>query len=173
MSAIPRLVAANIDVLEQGARLVARLDDQVYATQHAVVFESAIGAHVRHVVDTVESCTVGLPVGRLDYEVRRRDPEVERSRAAGLRALVAAAGRLTSLRTSDISVWLRARAGDPAGAWVLTSAERELEFLYSHTVHHFALIAVLCRLAGLEPEPTFGIAPSTLRHRGILPKAPP
>jgi hypothetical protein len=42
---------------------------------------------------------------------------------------------------------------------------RELEFLLSHTVHHYAIVAILCRLQGIAVDDGFGVAPSTLRHR--------
>jgi hypothetical protein len=38
---------------------------------------------------------------------------------------------------------------------------RELLFLSSHTVYHFALLAPHCRAAGIEPKPDFGKAPTT------------
>ena len=46
-----------------------------------------------------------------------------------------------------------------------TSVLRELEFLLSHTIHHYALVAVMARLQGHEPLATFGIAPSTLKYQ--------
>ncbi len=45
-----------------------------------------------------------------------------------------------------------------------SSLRRELHFLLSHTVHHYALIAMILARHGVEVEPDFGVAPSTLRH---------
>ena len=45
-----------------------------------------------------------------------------------------------------------------------SSISRELQVLSSHTVHHFALIAMTLRMHGLEVDPDFGMAPSTLRY---------
>jgi uncharacterized damage-inducible protein DinB len=45
---------------------------------------------------------------------------------------------------------------------------RELQFLASHTLHHYALIAALLRLQGVEPGEEFGVAPGTLEHRRRL-----
>ncbi|NIP97468.1 MAG: hypothetical protein GWO24_30170, partial [Akkermansiaceae bacterium] len=42
---------------------------------------------------------------------------------------------------------------------------RELQFLVSHTVHHFAMIGGICRALGVALEDDFGVAPSTIRHR--------
>jgi len=45
-----------------------------------------------------------------------------------------------------------------------SSVSRELQVLSSHTIHHFALIAMTLRLHGVEMDPDFGMAPSTLRY---------
>ncbi len=62
------------------------------------------------------------------------------------------------------SLRIKVDAADES-SWATSSVERELQFLRSHTVHHFALIAVILRLSGLEPGEEFGVAPSTLRYR--------
>ena len=41
---------------------------------------------------------------------------------------------------------------------------RELQFLASHTVHHYALISIASRMQGIMPAEGFGIAPSTLKY---------
>ena len=48
--------------------------------------------------------------------------------------------------------------------WSRSSVLRELDFLRSHTVHHYSLIAMLLRLHEIDPGAEFGVAPSTLRH---------
>jgi len=45
-----------------------------------------------------------------------------------------------------------------------SSISRELQALSSHTIHHFALIAVTLRLHGFEVDPEFGMSPSTLQY---------
>ena len=57
--------------------------------------------------------------------------------------------------------------GEPAGSrptWSATSVVRELQFLASHTVHHYAVIAAMLRPQGVEPGDDFGVAPSTLQY---------
>jgi hypothetical protein len=52
--------------------------------------------------------------------------------------------------------------------WQPSTTGRELQFLVSHTVHHFAMIGGICRALEVEMEENFGVAPSTLRHRAQL-----
>jgi hypothetical protein len=49
--------------------------------------------------------------------------------------------------------------------WHTSSISREIEFLHSHTVHHYALVARRMTDAGYFTDATFGVAPSTLRFR--------
>ncbi|MDH3494762.1 MAG: hypothetical protein OEM82_14505, partial [Acidobacteriota bacterium] len=48
--------------------------------------------------------------------------------------------------------------------WLPTSLARELEFLHSHTVHHYALIAAKLGSMNIEVPFEFGVAPSTLKY---------
>ncbi len=53
---------------------------------------------------------------------------------------------------------------EPSSAWNRSSVGRELRFLASHTVHHYALIAALLRQRGVDPGESFGVAPATAAH---------
>jgi hypothetical protein len=54
--------------------------------------------------------------------------------------------------------------GSESQQWSHSTVRRELQFLLSHTVHHFALIAVLLERFEIAVPDDFGIAPSTLRY---------
>ena len=64
-------------------------------------------------------------------------------------------------------IWVRMEDAEPNAvrdSFMESSVSRELQVLSSHTVHHFALIAVTLRAHGVHMDPDFGMAPSTLRH---------
>ena len=159
-------IADNIALLRQGLTLLVEIDDALYSKPEPAISSSAIGSHVRHVVDYYQRFLVGLDAGRVDYDPRERDVRVERERAIGIERCERLTDELEGLRARGLEPSLRVRV-DAAkeDAWSTSSVERELQFLRSHTVHHFALIAVILRLNGLEPGEEFGVAPSTLRHR--------
>src|SRR5437588_542470 len=58
----------------------------------------------------------------------------------------------------------RAGAHAVRDCFMESSISRELQALSSHTVHHFALIAMTLRMHGVETDADFGMAPSTLRY---------
>lgn len=164
------LVSDNLTALRQGEDLLVELTDVAYAAPVAAVFGASVGAHFRHILDHYLAFFRGWPVAAVDYEARERDPglEARRERAVEvLRGIVQQFASWEAMSPSDRPLKVREEADDVAAAatWVASSARRELQFLLSHTVHHYALIAVQCRLLGVEPGRNFGVAPSTLRHR--------
>ena len=46
-----------------------------------------------------------------------------------------------------------------------SSIGRELQALSSHTIHHFALMAMTLQALGFQLDRDFGMAPSTLRYQ--------
>jgi uncharacterized damage-inducible protein DinB len=139
----------------------------LYAKAEPAVSSSGIGSHLRHCIDYFDLFLAGLGQGRLDYDLRRRDPLLEASRLHArrkLRALSVAVRALTGRECAELFVKQDCASAGVEAPWTRSSLERELQFLMSHTVHHFALIAVILRLNGLEPAEGFGVAPSTLRY---------
>jgi hypothetical protein len=94
---------------------------------------------------------------------------VEHDRAFAQDKIAAVCGRITTLdpRLGTAPIQATLQCGEPAGlatTWSATSVTRELQFLASHTVHHYAVIAAMLRPQGVEPGNDFGVAPSTLEY---------
>lgn len=167
MASLTQLVNSNLALLEQAERLLTRLSDEDYAARRVGGRSGGVGAHLRHILDHFESFFCGIVGGRVDYDARGRDPRVEAERRAGLEVLQRCTGRLARIRGEVPEGNLRVAVdcgGDASErSWSPSSVARELQFLASHTVHHYALMALDLRARGLEPGPDFGVAPSTLR----------
>ncbi len=160
----------NIVYLSQALDLLADLTDAEYVASFPPSFKSPIGAHVRHIIDHYTSFLAGLASGGINYDDRARDSLMETSRADASRAI---AGIITDLqaiehseRDRPLTVRIDCGGGpDEAGLQGRSSVARELQFLVSHTVHHYALVAVMLRMEGRKPDADFGLSPSTLRYR--------
>ena len=160
-------LADNLRILQQGIDLLESLDGDLYAKAEPAVSSSGIGSHVRHVTDYYDRMLDGLDGGRTDYDQRVRDERVEQVREAGIEKLEAVAARIEALagRSFEDVVEVKMDSEElESPPWSRSSLGRELQFQLSHTVHHFALIAVILRLNGHEPQEGFGVAPSTLRY---------
>lgn len=122
---------------------------------------------MRHCIEHYHSFLVGTKCGRVDYDDRKRDERLETITAEAITALNRIASVFETLLESDPPVGLLVKmdCGGSEIEWQPSTLGRELQFLVSHTVHHFAMIGGICRALGVELEDDFGVAPSTIRHR--------
>lgn len=162
------LAAGLAGVLRQGLVLLDRVDNATYAARLAVACDASIGAHYRHSLDHFRCLERALADGVVDYDLRERDPGLEsdreRARAETERLLAAfAADRLPDAARA-VTVRGRVCAADERVPEVVSTWGREWMYAVAHTIHHYALIGVLCRLQHADLPAAFGVAPSTLRH---------
>jgi hypothetical protein len=162
------LILANIRLLEQGLRLLDSIDDRVYREATRLFPKLRAGAHLRHILEFYECFLQGIDFGHVDYGARRRDESVENIRivaAARIRSIIARLESNPSLRGDSI-LWVRMEEGSDCvrDSFLTSSPARELQALSSHTIHHYALVAVALGAHGVEVENDFGVAPSTLKY---------
>lgn len=164
------LLKENVDALQQALDLLPFLTEAQYCERLPTCFNASIGGHIRHNVDHYLSFLAGFTIGVIDYEARVRDTRIETDRDYALNVLGSICDRLQTLPAVNKSLRIRMENTDDGdvSAWGESTARRELQFLMSHTIHHYALVAVSCRILGVEPHPDFGVAPSTLRYRDSL-----
>ena len=163
------VITENTGLLAQGVELITSIDPELYANNSHEYFSSGVGKHFRHVLDFYDRF-LGGHRSTVDYEARSRDariesdPEYAASRAADVSA---ALDSLAAPAPVDSSLRVRCEILDANGDGIesASSLERELAFLSSHTVHHYAIIALLLRVQGVKTPADFGVAPSTLRYR--------
>ena len=98
----------------------------------------------------------------IENERRARDVRVDSDGEYAQTRITATMVALQELMP-DLSAMVM-QAGQDSPHWTVTSFERELQFLLSHTVHHYALAALMLRTQGVEPGKEFGVAPSTLAY---------
>lgn len=156
MSGAALSLDGNRALLQQGLALLAAMSDSQYVS---------VGPHYRHALDHYLAFFKGLPAGRVDYDAREREALLEQSRAAATavtRQCLAALQELGGQADRTLQVQMETEIGGGPD-WRTSSVGRELQFLCSHTLHHYALIRLLSDPA-LQLQPEFGVAPSTLTH---------
>jgi len=164
------LVTDTLACLAQGIALLRRVSPAQYARPQPECFHSSLGGHFRHNLDHYTCYLEGLAGGRVDYDARTRDSLIETDPAYAAGRLEAVGRDLQALQPDQLAVPLSVRMDTGSDvpddeAWTPSSGRRELQFLLSHTIHHYALIAVICHQLGVALEPAFGVAPSTLRFQ--------
>ena len=106
----------------------------------------------------------------MDYDARKRDPEIEQNVEAEAEAAMFALGsvarrieRLHSLPFCSELIGVKESALSSSPAVEINSTlERELMGLIAHSIHHLAIIAMLARSFGHHLDSDFGKAPSTI-----------
>jgi uncharacterized damage-inducible protein DinB len=157
------ILETNLELLEEAADVLADVDDATYVRPAALFDGQQIGKHVRHIIEFYEALFRGLQEGCINYDARHRDPVLESNREVAICRLRYLAGVLrqsSGVRANRV-VWV---AGEGSG-YAESSVARELQALCSHTVHHFALIAVLLRYYGLPVPSDFGFSKATVQYR--------
>ena len=161
-SAVAAIAEECADLMDQAADLVAGVKGGAYRAPGPGPIGS-VGGQVRHLTEFVENFLDGAVVGRVDYDDRARDAQVEADPARAGERLRGLAARLRAQRWPAGPIEIRMDTGQEG--WIASTVDRELRFLASHTVHHFAILRLLLEGTDVRLPAEFGIAPSTLRHR--------
>jgi uncharacterized damage-inducible protein DinB len=160
----------NRNLLNQAERLVERLKVEAHP---GFRYAQAIGPHLRHIIEHYTALLAALSSTDkvVDYDARDRDMRLQSepdATVAKLRTLQGTFQRLahTGGNWVDLGHALvtRLQAGHTGELTVTvdTTLGRELMFLSSHTVHHFALVAQYSKAAGVDLGHDFGKAPATV-----------
>src|SRR5262245_53174025 len=134
-------IRALTAVLEQGIALAQELDEDAFATAAPLAPHGSVGAHLRHTAEFVQAFVVGLEPGLVDYDARARDERVERDPRRAVEVLRSLCLELRRIERVPLERPLRVRLeGSLVPGEQSSSLARELSFLVSHTIHHYALV---------------------------------
>lgn len=160
------------DVLQQGCLFLDRVGDDAYARPLEGPDRenpaASLGAHYRHVLDHFLCLSEGIRTGQVNYDQRRRNPQLESSVTC---ARLVTEGLIDEFRKVSPGVLQRECAvtysvgyGETEAEAVRSNLAREVMFCVGHAIHHFAILRLLCAGVGVKLPYEFGVAPSTLKH---------
>lgn len=159
------IVLGNIEVLQQLIDILNRIEQSHYAEPICAAVESPIGKHIRHILDHYTAVRRVESLGKIDYDLRSRQSQIERDKQVALEALMAVRDWLQALDSDDLDAVTEVKTevmlSSQQSTTVTSSCGRELIYASAHAIHHQALIAVALRIAGLDVSQSFGLAPAT------------
>lgn len=156
------------ELMRQIATLVAKLDAQQYTAAPESTRCGAIGGHVRHTIDHLGAWLDGIDGQTINYDNRQRNTDIEHQPAAAIEAIAMQTKRLAGITTEQLAqpVLVKTSLTQCGTLFELPSTHaRELAFVFSHTIHHNAIIGAIARAQGLDLPENFGTAPSTIAYR--------
>ena len=167
MDLCAKLVAANVSLLDQCKSFLVDIPADVYTDATQPPFPFSIGAQVRHNLD-MYACLIR------DYEKKSID-FTNRERNSTIEVCPDLAIKHTERLQNDLKRFSSENEARHLGVLVEPATGTFLEipmmlggilgFLYYHTMHHHATIAVLsCGLNHTLRDGSFGYNPTTLRY---------
>jgi len=163
------VVNSNIFFLNQGIQLLSDISDSLYISNNGEYNKSGIGRHFRHIIEHYYSL-VNEKNSVIDYDSRERDLKLEDDRQFMINTMKEIISSLEKLLSApdyihkEVNVRSNEGIGEEDSPLSKSTIQRELQFLISHTVHHYALIGLILKTMGYNPVHEFGIAPSTLKY---------
>ena len=173
MKQTPEVLQSNIHFLEQGIGLLTSITDELYKKNNGAYHKSGIGVHFRHIIEHYFSLINSEYYGVINYDLRNRDLRLENDRLFMIQSLQEVIEALKKLAESPkllqnpVEIVCNEESDSENRLISSSSIVRELQFLISHTVHHYALIGLILKTMGFFPDEDFGVAPSTLKHKKL------
>jgi hypothetical protein len=156
------LCAAVINEVNLGIELICELDDLTFRKQANGT--GTIGEQFRHNLDFLNVFLKGIRIGRIDYGNRQRNERVAKDRYYAAEQFEEVVFGFEHLRRADLQTSVSVMSEIDEDVWLISSALREMEFVYSHTVHHHALIAEKLAGFGISIREDFGVSRSTMTY---------
>lgn len=164
--AVLGLLGFNQQVLDQALALLGHFGSAGQAAKPTL--SGPVGAHLRHVIEHYAALVFPAEAGVVDYDARPRERALESDPLLASSRLRALRQRLATWPAAllDRPVRVRGQGGllGNRGFEVSSTVGRELAFVASHAIHHFAALATHGRTLGIPLPKDFGKAPSTVAH---------
>lgn len=157
--------------LNQLKEVIVQLNDDEFCQPLTVLEGSSIGKHVRHILEFYLCLSNSLEDKVVNYDLRKRDLQMETSVDKCLKSIEAIAVNLGKY-DSDFELTLKAdhSLNDEKHEISLNSTYyRELLYNIEHVVHHLAIIRI--GLQSLKPSiclgESVGVAASTIKSKRV------
>jgi uncharacterized damage-inducible protein DinB len=153
-------------LVRQLQELLRQISDMDYSQGLDLFDGASIGKHCRHIYDFLYTLALGLKTGILDYGHRERNSQLEQNPGQLLIALETQMARLKGSNLNQQLLIIPDLTAHPTQVEkkYLSTLERELHFVFYHTIHHMAMIKMGLKQLDcpIKVNPDFGLAPSTI-----------
>ena len=144
---------------------VEQLDAKEYSQECRSLSGSTIGKHLRHVIELFQSLEKGYDAGIVNYEKRKRDPQIENDKDFALSLLHEIQDNLGK-PDKELNLESSYDDGSSEIITIKTNYNRELVYNLEHTIHHMALIRIgINEVSKIRLPEDYGVASSTVKYR--------
>lgn len=165
---IPISLNPLAQLLSQLRSLLETIDTQQYNCKPKSTQCGAIGGHLRHSLDHIAAWLCGINQETINYDDRQRGTDVETNPNTAVAMIDHYLAQFATINPQqllgEVAVFT-SMTSDGALVRLPSTHARELAFVFSHTVHHNAIIGTIARAQGIDLPNHFGMAPSTIAYR--------
>ena len=157
----------NIALLNETIELINTLSKDSYTQKLLLIQADTPGAHVRHIIEHYELFLEGLLSGEINYDARKRNLLLSSEPQEAIAKIMQIVSQLNGITRDDLGRLINVKMDTGKVCdQARTSVARELQFLWSHHVHHNAIIRMILESSGLSCHKDFGVAASTAKYQG-------
>ncbi len=151
------------EILTEQQNLLRNVSAKIYNHNIPSLDGSTIGGHTRHIIEFLEILLNSYHTNQINYDERRRNPELERNPEKAIEAISAI---LSGINLPNKNLIMHQTVGN-FSLEIPTNFYRELLYNIEHCIHHQALIKVAFNEIKMSHllNKNFGIAPSTIQYR--------
>jgi uncharacterized damage-inducible protein DinB len=116
---------------------------------------------MRHILDHYQALMLGTQAGYVDYTQRARESAVEKDMKLAQESWQQVCDWLSNLPEATLQTTFEVMTEHGK---VFSTIARELSFVSSHAVHHFAFMKQLAHSFNVHLSDDVGVAPATLKN---------
>lgn len=168
----------TIIVANQVKELLNIIDNETYCEPLTTFNGSSVGQHIRHIIDFYLCLIKGCECNNIDYDMRQRNPLIEKDTNVAVVELEEIANAIQTLDIHKVVQVNSSFTDDESEekSQIPSSIGRELMYAYDHAIHHLAMVKIGMQqhFPNIKINNNLGVAPSTLKYRkakAVLSKA--
>ncbi|MFT5749428.1 MAG: putative damage-inducible protein DinB [Ancylomarina sp.] len=163
-----QIINASKEICSQLFQVCDKLENKEYAHCSSLLLGGSIGKHMRHIIEFYDILREGSEIGKINYDSRSRNSQIENETEAA------------KLRLTSILIWLEGLKENENLSLKLcfsfdqerdeledveSNLMRELAYNMEHAIHHMALIRIALDqlFSHININSNFGLAYSTIR----------
>jgi hypothetical protein len=136
-----------------------------YTNPIALLGNSTIGQHVRHIIELYQEMLTGYRTGEINYEKRQRNLRIESDIQFAVEQMNHVYNAMHVTDKNMLLTTCYCQTNDESYT-TTTNLVREMIYNIEHTIHHMAIIRIAFKATfNIELEDSFGVAPSTIKYR--------
>jgi hypothetical protein len=154
-------------ILLQLAHTLQQLTDEQYTQKSSLLNGSTVGGHTRHVIELFQCLINGYETGVVNYELRKRDLELENNKNfASIILQNIAQEILLENKTMQLEGFFSEAENE--SSVIETNFNRELIYNLEHCIHHKALMRVaINEVSDITLPENFGVASATIQYKKL------